>query len=189
MITMKPIHKLIIHCSALRSDVNLTPAKPEAAHKTRGFNKCGYHFYIRQSGLIVTMRDIAKVGAHCRGNNQDSVGICYKGGLDSDGNPADTRTFQQKYALRSLIRCLQSDYPGYQVFGHSDLLPDLYGHGILEPEEWIKSCPCFFVNSSLAFRVWSSKELTAFRMNKTVDSILPKNAEFRFAYYNSTKPL
>jgi N-acetylmuramoyl-L-alanine amidase len=144
---MRPIHKLIIHCSATRPDVNLTPAKLEAAHKARGFTECGYHFYIRHSGIIITMRDIAKVGAHCRGHNQDSIGICYEGGLDSDGNPADTRTFQQKYALRTLIRCLQSDYPGCQVYGHRDLSPDLDGDGIVEPEEWVKSCPCFFVTT------------------------------------------
>ncbi len=93
---MRPIHTLIIHCSATRADKDFTEQQLEAAHKARGFNECGYHYYIRYNGLIVTMRDVAKIGAHCLGHNEDSIGICYEGGLDSKGNPADTRTFQQK---------------------------------------------------------------------------------------------
>ena len=92
-------------------------------------------------------QDIAKVGAHCRGHNQDSIGICYEGGLDSDGNPADTRTFQQKYAFRNLILFLQQKFPGCQVYGHRDLSPDLNGDGIVEPDEWVKSCPFFDAKS------------------------------------------
>ena len=142
---MRPIHSIILHCSATRPDQNFTPAKLEAAHKARGFTECGYHYYIRYNGLIVTMRDIGKIGAHCRGHNKESVGICYEGGLDSDGNPADTRTFQQKYALRSLIRCLQADFPGCHIYGHRELSPDLDGNGIVEPDEFLKFCPGFSV--------------------------------------------
>jgi hypothetical protein len=29
------------------------------------------------------------------------------------------------------------------VCGHRDLSPDLNGNGEIEPEEWIKQCPCF----------------------------------------------
>ena len=29
--------------------------------------------------------------------------------------------------------------------GHRDLSPDLNGNGEIEPEEWIKQCPCFDV--------------------------------------------
>ena len=142
---MRPIHTLIIHCSATRADHDFTEQQLEAAHKARGFTECGYHYYIRRSGLIITMRDVGKIGAHCLGHNQDSIGICYEGGLDSDGIPTDTRTFQQKYALRSLIRCLQSDFPGCHIYGHRELSPDLNGNGIIEPNEYVKLCPVYSV--------------------------------------------
>ena len=32
-----------------------------------------------------------------------------------------------------------------RVCGHRDLSPDLNGNGEIEPEEWIKQCPCFEV--------------------------------------------
>ncbi len=140
---MREIHSIILHCSATRADHDFTPAQLEAAHQARGFAECGYHYYIRRCGLIVTMRDIGKIGAHCHGHNQDSIGICYEGGLNSAGIPADTRTFEQKYALRSLIRCLQSDFPGCHIYGHRELSPDLNGNGIVEPNEWVKFCPGF----------------------------------------------
>ena len=31
------------------------------------------------------------------------------------------------------------------IFGHRDLSPDVDGDGHIEPEEWMKSCPCFDV--------------------------------------------
>ena len=39
------------------------------------------------------------------------------------------------------------DYPGCRVCGHRDLSPDLNGNGEIEPEEWIKACPCFEVKA------------------------------------------
>jgi len=96
------------------------------------------------------MRKREVIGAHCRGHNANSIGICYEGGLTPEGIPADTRTFEQKYALRSLVRCLLQDYPGAQVYGHRELSPDLDGNGIVEPDEWIKQCPCFDVKSELS---------------------------------------
>ena len=47
--------------------------------------------------------------------------------------------------MRVLILTLLKDYPGCRICGHRDLSPDLNGNGEIEPEEWIKSCPCFEV--------------------------------------------
>lgn len=73
-----------------------------------------------------------------------------KGGLDAQGQPADTRTELQKRSLRILVRVLKSDFPAItQVVGHRDLSPDLDGDGTVEPEEWTKACPCFDVKKEL----------------------------------------
>ena len=73
----------------------------------------------------------------------ESIGICYEGGLDSKGRPKDTRTEWQKHSLRVLVLTLLKDYPECRVCGHRDLSPDRNENGEIEPEEWVKACPCF----------------------------------------------
>ena len=43
------------------------------------------------------------------------------------------------------MKTLLKQYPGSRVCGHRDLSPDLNANGEIEPEEWIKQCPCFNV--------------------------------------------
>ena len=140
---MREINLIVVHCSATRADRDFTENDLEVCHRHRGFNGAGYHFYIRKNGDIKNTRPLEKPGAHALGYNAHSIGICYEGGLDVRYRPADTRTEWQKHSLRVLIRTLLMDYPGCRVCGHRDLSPDLNGDGEIEPEEWIKACPCF----------------------------------------------
>ncbi|MBP1615359.1 MAG: putative N-acetylmuramoyl-L-alanine amidase [Bacteroidetes bacterium] len=146
---MRKIDLIVIHCSATREDRDFTEHDLEVVHRRRGFNGIGYHFYIRKNGDIKTTRPIEKIGAHVKGYNAHTIGICYEGGLDAKGKPKDTRTLWQKHSLQVLIKALQLDYPGVRICGHRDLSPDLNGDGEIEPEEWIKDCPCFEVKSIL----------------------------------------
>ena len=73
-------------------------------------------------------------------------GFSNEGGISERGRPADTRTVWQKHSLRVLVRALLVDYPGCKICGHRDLSPDLNGNGEIEPEEWVKQCPCFDVS-------------------------------------------
>lgn len=57
------------------------------------------------------MRPVERIGAHCKGHNEGSIGICYEGGLDIKGNPKDTRTAEQKRAMKWLIETLKFDFP------------------------------------------------------------------------------
>jgi N-acetyl-anhydromuramyl-L-alanine amidase AmpD len=63
------------------------------------------------------------VGAHCRNHNAHSIGVCYEGGLDIRGQPADTRTEAQKASLRTLLEELHRRYPKALIVGHRDLDP------------------------------------------------------------------
>ena len=139
----REIKLLVIHCSATRCNVPFTVEQLRQCHLQRGFKDIGYHFYIRKNGDIKTTRPIERIGAHVKGFNRTSIGICYEGGLDCHGRPADTRTEWQKHSMRVLILTLLKDYPGCRICGHRDLSPDLNGNGEIEPEEWIKACPCF----------------------------------------------
>lgn len=142
---MRKIDLIVVHCSATREDRTFSEHDLEVCHRRRGFNGAGYHFYIRKNGDIKTTRPIERIGAHAKGFNAHSIGICYEGGLDCHGKSKDTRTEWQRHSLEVLIKALRSDYPEARVCGHRDLSPDRNGNGEIEPEEWIKECPCFEV--------------------------------------------
>ena len=146
---MRKIDMIVIHCSATRADVPLSPRQLEEMHRQRGFDGCGYHYYVRRDGEICTMRPVDRPGAHAKGYNQHSIGVCYEGGLDEQGRPADTRTELQKRSLRVLVRVLAMDFQTRRIVGHRDLSPDLDGDGVIEPEERTKVCPCFDVGTEL----------------------------------------
>lgn len=147
---MRTIDSIIIHCSATRSGVDFTAADIDQWHRRRGFKEIGYHYVIHLDGTIEKGRSIEKEGAHCYGWNRQSIGICYVGGLNTNGQPTDTRTPAQKQAMKQLITELQQQYAAIRyVIGHRDTSPDLNGNGHIEPEEYIKACPCFDVRKWL----------------------------------------
>lgn len=142
---MRQIDLIVVHCSATRDNRPYTEHDLQETHTLRGFDGIGYHFYIRRNGDIKSTRPVEKVGAHARGYNAHSIGICYEGGLDSYGIAKDTRTLWQKHSLRVLVRALLIDFPSAKIVGHRDLSPDVNNNGEVEPMEWTKQCPCFDV--------------------------------------------
>ena len=146
---MRFINLIVIHCSATRQDRCYTEYDLTTDHLRRGFSGAGYHYYIRKNGDIKSLRPVEQPGAHAKGYNANSIGICYEGGLDEHGRPSDTRTPFQKHSLRVLVMTLLRDYPDARLCGHRDLSPDLNHNGEIEPEEWIKQCPCFDAASIL----------------------------------------
>ena len=146
---MRNIDSIIVHCSATKAGQDFTAADIDCWHRERGFNGIGYHYVIRLDGKLEKGRDVSLAGAHCRGWNERSVGICYIGGLDENGRPADTRTNAQKRVLYQIIMDLQREYNILQVLGHRDTSPDLNGDGVIEPYEYVKVCPCFDVKEFL----------------------------------------
>ena len=129
---MREIDLIVVHCSATREDRDFTEHDLEVCHRRRGFNGADYHFYIRKNGDIKTTRSLEKIGAHVKGFNQKSIGVCYEGGLDEEGRPADTRTQAQRFALLDLLTILKHQYPEAQILGHYQLSASIH-----------KACPCF----------------------------------------------
>lgn len=118
---MRSIDKIIIHCSATVEGRHFTVEDIDRWHKQRGFRCIGYHFVIYLDGSVHNGRPIEEVGAHCLNHNAHSIGICYIGGLDEAKKPKDTRTPQQKDALKRLVQKLLNDYPNAKVHGHNEL--------------------------------------------------------------------
>jgi hypothetical protein len=98
-------------------------------HVAKGWNGPGYHYNIRRNGDIEIGRPEEVVGAHCLHYNRNSIGICYEGGLDDKGKPADTRTPEQKKAMLNLLTELKKRYPNAVIVGHNAFSN--------------KACPCF----------------------------------------------
>ena len=127
---MRSITLIVIHCSAVKPDQMSSVAQIDSWHRDRGFKfGVGYHYVIRRDGSIETGRPEWMVGAHCLNHNKYSIGVCYEGGLDARGQPADTRTAAQKATLRQLLTDLHRRYPRAVIVGHHDLNPQ-------------KECPC-----------------------------------------------
>lgn len=140
---MRKITDIVLHCSATKEGQRVTAADIDRWHRDRGFRKIGYHYVIYPDGSIHAGRDIAEAGAHVSGHNATSIGICYVGGLDAAGQPADTRTPEQKAAIVYLLESLREKFPAARICGHRDFSPDRNGNGTIEPSEYIKACPCF----------------------------------------------
>lgn len=119
---MRQINKIIVHCSATREGENYTVDTIRSWHVDgRGWSDIGYHFYIDLYGEIHKGRDIARIGAHCKGQNRNSIGICYCGGVEADGKtPKDTRLDCQKEALTAVLRTLKAMYPEAVIHSHND---------------------------------------------------------------------
>ena len=121
---MRTITLIVIHCSAVRPDQTSSAAQIDTWHRQRGFHLgIGYHYVIRRDGTIEPGRPEWLTGAHCVNHNAHSIGVCYEGGLDIRGQPADTRTAEQKAAMRRLLEDLHRRYPKALILGHNDLNP------------------------------------------------------------------
>ena len=127
---MRRIDLIVIHCSATRCNHSFHVTALIRCHADR-FGFTGYHYYITRDGETYQTRHEQLVGAHAKGYNSHSLGVCYEGGLDRYGRPADTRTEGQKRALLKLLKRLKKEHPQAQILGHRDL-PKVK-----------KACPCF----------------------------------------------
>lgn len=126
----RQINEIIVHCSATREGRDFSAADIRRWHVAdRRFSDIGYHFVVRLDGSIEAGRPLRRSGAHCRAHNRRSVGVCYIGGLDRNGHPADTRTPAQRASLLALLTTLRCAFPHASIHGHHDFAP--------------KACPCF----------------------------------------------
>ena len=128
---MRTITLIVVHCSAVRPGQTSSAAQIDTWHRRQGWKLgIGYHYVVRRDGQTEAGRPEWLVGAHCQNHNAHSIGVCYEGGLDIRGKPADTRTEAQKEALRRLLKALKERYPRAIIVGHRNLNP-------------LKACPCF----------------------------------------------
>ena len=134
---MRDINKIILHCTATPEGRDVAVEQVRDLHvRVNHWADIGYHYLIYRDGSVHPGRPIEMIGAHCHGHNTGSIGVCYVGGVAADGHtPKDTRTQQQRAALRQLIAELCSKFPSATVHGHNEFAA--------------KACPSFNVKTEL----------------------------------------
>lgn len=104
-------------------------------HLKRGFLDIGYHYVITRDGTLETGRPDNVSGAHARGYNHTSIGICMVGGVRQEIIPATTTHNKRSYKLHpennftpeqfetldTLLTTLQLQHPCAVTLGHCDL--------------------------------------------------------------------
>jgi N-acetylmuramoyl-L-alanine amidase len=134
---MRDLNRIILHCSATREGKDFSADTIRDWHvKGNGWSDIGYHWVIRLDGSIEVGRPLEKSGAHTKGHNKDSVGVCYIGGCDADGKPKDTMNPDQEKAWRMIVLSLRTLYGDLTIHGHNEFAN--------------KACPSFIVKEKFA---------------------------------------
>jgi N-acetylmuramoyl-L-alanine amidase len=131
---VRSLNKIVIHCSATPEGRDVKADTIRDWHvKERGWSDIGYHFIIELDGTLVEGRPLERSGAHTKGHNRNSVGICYIGGVDENMKAKDTRSDAQIQTLNQLILSLCDNF--------NISIDNVHGHNEFSP----KSCPSFDV--------------------------------------------
>lgn len=125
------IKYLVVHCSDSPNDRDVTAADIHQWHLQRGWDGIGYHAVIRRNGAIERGRPLYWIGAHVKGHNSGSLGVCLVG--------RDQFTDEQYRSLELLLQEWSDLYPSAKILGHRDLEPH-------------KTCPNFDVAEFCARR-------------------------------------
>ncbi len=117
-------NKIILHHSLTKDSETVSWGAIRKYHvEVEGWLDIGYHFGIEQVGdgfEVFAGRPLDRVGAHTKGQNGTSLGVCCVGNYDVDTVPEG---MIQK--LIPLLRGLMSVFsiPSDQIYRHSDFAP------------------------------------------------------------------
>lgn len=137
MKTTRYVDTLIIHCADTYPDMNIGVKEIRDWHvKERGWRDIGYHFVIRRDGVIEKGRPLDYIGAHVKGHNKGSIGVCLVGGRGKDDKPKNNFTAPQWISLDIIIGQFLKEYPRGKIHGHNEF-------------EKGKTCPNFDVQKYL----------------------------------------
>lgn len=132
---MRTYETIVLHCSATPPTMLIGVDTINRWHIERGWAMCGYHFVVKRDGTVERGRPVWRAGAHARGHNQNTIGVCMIGGVDYDGKPEKNFEMAQYKAVRNLVAQLRAVFGNMNVIGHRDL-PNV-----------AKACPSFCVQN------------------------------------------
>lgn len=138
--SMREIKRIILHCTATEAGRHIDVDIIRRWHKAppRNWRDIGYHYVIHLDGTIELGRPVADQGAHVRGQNADSIGVAYVGGI-LDGKPLDTMTAIQDMSWLMLVNSLRTVFGPLSLHGHNEYSD--------------KACPSFVVADKYSFLI------------------------------------
>lgn len=149
---MREINRLVIHCSATPNGRPHTIQDIDRWHRADKWSRdpkvarqcgnpelkaIGYTRVIYTNGESWQGRCWEEVPVSVRGWNSDAIAICMIG--------TDKFSLAQWDTLKREVQFYMSELKLKDVCGHRDLSPDRDGDGIIQPDEWLKTCPGFSV--------------------------------------------
>jgi len=132
----REISQIVVHCSYTPPSMDIGAETIRDWHvDDNGWDDIGYHYVITRNGEIEPGRPVGIAGAHVRGHNDHTIGVCLIGGMtEDDDEPESNFTHWQWDALDVLLHQLEAKLGRLDVVGHRDLDPS-------------KDCPCFNVQA------------------------------------------
>jgi len=112
MLNSKNIKYLIVHCSDTNNQLRAIDI--HKMHLSFGWDGIGYHKIICRDGTIENGRPVYWVGAHTKGKNNESIGICLIG--------RNNFTKNQFTSLKSILIEWRKKYPNLIIKGHRDAI-------------------------------------------------------------------
>ena len=112
MLINENIKLLVVHCSDTKNSMNLSAIDIHKMHIGFGWDGIGYHKIIKRSGEIENGRPEYWIGAHVKGKNNISLGVCLIG--------RDSFTKKQFKSLEKVLKNWKLLYPKAKIVGHKD---------------------------------------------------------------------
>ena len=106
------IKLLVVHCSDTDNNKNIDVTDIHKMHLNFGWDGIGYHKVILRSGKIENGRPEYWIGAHVKGKNKFSLGVCLIG--------RDKFTKKQFISLENILKKWKLLYPNAVIVGHRD---------------------------------------------------------------------
>jgi N-acetylmuramoyl-L-alanine amidase len=119
---MRNLEKVILHCSATPEGRDVSTEDIRKWHvEGNGWSDIGYHFVIELSGDLKIGRPLERIGAHVKGQNRGSIGVCYIGGMERSMSKAkDTMNRGQEATFRNLMVALRASWGELSLHGHNE---------------------------------------------------------------------
>ncbi len=113
----RDVHKIIVHHTASPQDTTVSQIRDWHVNGN-GWSDIGYHYIILGDGTLERGRSINKTGAHCKGHNRGSIGICVTGNTSEE--PPTTAQVQSLLGTLNML-LEEHNITRQDVYGHRDL--------------------------------------------------------------------
>ncbi|MDC1209565.1 N-acetylmuramoyl-L-alanine amidase [Pseudomonadota bacterium] len=112
MLISKNIKLLVVHCSDTENNKKFDAMDIHKMHLNFGWDGIGYHKIISRSGAVENGRPEYWIGAHVKGKNEVSLGVCLIG--------RNQFTNKQFSSLEKVLKKWKLLYPEAKIVGHRD---------------------------------------------------------------------